>query len=88
MVLNAKRRTLVMASSIDDDKVEEDEEGNETEELEPWPDVLKRTAQWTEEQLAKANLRQWIAQWRRRKWQWASKLLDKDNNKWSAVATK
>ena len=80
----------VAASTEDSEKEgEEDAKGSEIElELEPWADFLKRTAQWTEEQLEKANLCQWTAQWRRRQWHWASKLMDKANNKWSAVATK
>ncbi len=79
------RRTLATTTSSETDKEEEE---SEADELEPWQDFLKRTAQWTDEQLEKANLHQWTVQWRRRKWQWAAELFDKDNNKWSAVTTK
>ena len=85
MVLNAKRRTVTRSTSSESEK---DEEESEADELEPWHDFLKRTAQWTEEELEKAKLKQWLVQWRRRKWKWAAGLLDKDNTKWSAVATK
>ena len=87
MVLNAKRRTICSSSSstTDDDK-EEDEE-SEPKELEPWPVFLKRTARWTEDQLEKANLQQWTAQWRKRKWTWAAKLLEHGDRKWSSIAT-
>ena len=84
MVLCAKRRVLALTSSSDT----ENEDGSDTDELEPWQDFLKRTAQWADRELEKANLHQWAVQWRRRKWKWAAGLLDENNNKWSAVATK
>ena len=92
MVLNAKRRILTpepsSATDVEADKDDGEDEYSEPDELEPWQEFLQRTARWTEEQLDKANLQQWTVQWRRRKWAWAAKLLDKDNHKWSAVATK
>ena len=49
---------------------------------------MKCTAQWTEEELKKANIEEWSAQWRRRKWKWDVKLADPENGKWSATITK
>jgi len=85
MVLNAKRRVVTSSSSSNCASASEE---NDADELEPWPAFLKRTAQWTDEQLEKASLRQWLVEWRRRKWQWASRLLDPDSQRWSTVATK
>ena len=85
MVLNARRRTVTPGSSSNDSSAAKDE--NDAAEFESWPDFLKRTAQWTDEQLEKANLCQWSVQWRRIKWKWAAKLADAENSKWSAVAT-
>ena len=51
VVLNARRRTV---SSSSDGDSERSDERSEPDELEPWPEFLKRTAQWTEEQLEQA----------------------------------
>ena len=48
---------------------------------------MRRTAQWTEQQLEKAGLKQWTVQWKARKWRWAAALLQSENSKWSAKAT-
>ena len=85
MILNAKRRAVAPNSSSDTDA--EDEE-DDAEVLEPWQDFLKRAAQWTDEQLEKASIQQWVVQWKKRKWKWAGRLFDAGNNKWSAVATR
>ena len=85
MVLNAKRRPAATESS---DEPEADSIVSEVDELEPWNEYLKRTAQWTEEQLEKAGLHQWTAKWRQRKWSWASKVLGAEQDKWSTTATK
>ena len=87
MVLNAKRPTISSSSSSTTDEDKEEGEENEAKELEPWQVFLKRTARWTEDQLDKANLQQWTAQWRKRKWTWAAKLLERGNRKWSSIAT-
>ena len=79
--------TITSSSSSASGDEKEKDEGSEPKELEPWHVFLKRTARWTEDQLEKANLQQWTAQWRRRKWAWAAKLLDNENQKWSSVAT-
>ncbi len=89
MVLNAKRWTVSADSSNEPSGGDETEskDESETQVLEPWPDFLKRTVKWTEEQLEKAGVDEWIAIWRARKWRWAAKVAAVDNQKWSAVAT-
>ena len=82
MVLNEKRMTLEATSSQSQE--EDDDEFNI---LEPWPEFLKRTARWTEEQLKKAGQSEWIQTWRRRQWKWACKLVTEDAEKWSCIAT-
>ena len=84
MVLNARRRTVAPGSSSDQD-VEEEE--SEVDELETWQDFLERTAQWTDEQLQKANLCQWTESCRKKKWQWACKMVSEEDSKWSIVST-
>ena len=84
MILNAKKRVMPPGSSSESDP---DSEASQTGNLDSWQSFLKRTAQWTQEQLEKAGLQQWTEKWRSKKWQWASKLLCDTNNKWSAVAT-
>ena len=83
MVLNARRMTLEATSS----QSQEGDDGAEDNMLEPWPDFLKRTARWTEEQLSKAGQSEWIQTWRRRQWKWACRLVTDDAEKWSFIAT-
>jgi hypothetical protein len=85
MVLNAKRRVL---STTTDGNSSSTDDSSETDHLEPWPDFLKRTAKWTEEQLEKADIEEWSVQWRRRKWKWALRLANTAHDKWSVAATK
>ena len=87
LILNARRRTVPANSSNDSISGDVENDANEVDMLEPWPDFLRRTAQWTREQLGRAGLKQWIVQWRQKKWEWAAKLAMPGNDKWSAVAT-
>jgi hypothetical protein len=87
MILCAKRRTI---SSEDASTKSDSTDGDSIEQealLEPWPAFLERTARWTEEQMGKAGQEEWLTQWRRRQWAWASKLQNKNAHKWSAAAT-
>ena len=74
MVLNAKRRTMPTSSDTNASADSSDHE-SESQEMKSWADFMKRTAKWTDEQLAKAGIRQGVVQWKRRKWQWAAKLM-------------
>ena len=86
MVLNTKRARLVVVTS--ESSLSGDEEDiEEIDTLEPWPEFLKRTAVWTEEQLKKARQGEWLDSWRKRQWIWACKLVSADAEKWSAIAT-
>ena len=87
MVLNSKRRTLRASSSDASDSADTSEQGSDTSNLEPWVDFLKRTAQWTDEQLQNAGLSQWTVLWKKKKWQWAGKLMKDGVDKWSVRAT-
>ena len=86
LVLNAKRRAVAPDSSQDSEAPEESDDEDKAIALEPWPEFLKRTAEWADAQLEQAKLTPWRELWRR-KWRWAAKVLDPKNNKWSAVAT-
>ena len=81
MVLNVRRRTF--GASADSNSVNTDTEDSESDSvlLEPWAEFLKRTAQWTQQQLENAGLSQWTAQWKRKKWQWAAKLVQSEVRK-------
>ena len=83
LILNAKRWKLEPTSS-DSSAVDDDAE---VDLMEPWPDFMKRTARWTEEQIAEAGQSEWLDIWRRRQWRWASKLATTDAHKWSATAS-
>ena len=87
--LNAKRRQLPRSSSSSSTTSTSDVDSIESEiiVLEPWKDFLQRTAKWTDEQLEKANISDWLEQWKTRKWKWAGRLMTKDIHKWSADAT-
>ena len=89
MVMCARRRTLPSSSSGSSTEHDDgDEEDGHPQLLESWPDFLRRTAQWTDEQLGKAGLNNWVATWRSRKWKWAAQVAAESNRKWSAVATR
>jgi hypothetical protein len=87
MVLNAKRRVLHTDPTDDSEISNNSDTESETSFLEPWPEFLKRTAQWTDEQLAKSGLQQWVVQWKTRKWQGAAKQMEDGVDKWSSTAT-
>ena len=86
MVLNAKRRTIHYSSTAPSVDTTKSDDGSDDSNLEPWADFLKRTARWTEEQLQNAGLSQWLVLWKRRKWQWAGKLVEEGADKWSTRA--
>ena len=85
MVLNVKR--FKREGTAEHDKIPDQDEDEVNDTLEPWPDFLKRTARWTEEQLKKAGQEEWLDTWRSRKWKWACKLMTHDTAKWSADCT-
>ena len=87
MVLNARRRVICTGSSDASASADISDQDSDTSNLEPWVDFLRRTAQWTDEQLQKAGLSQWIVAWKKKKWQWAAKLMKDDADKWSVRAT-
>ena len=90
MVLNAKRKKL--EDTTDDEQETEgagrDEADDGTPQLESWPDFLRRAARWSEEQLDKAGLKEWLQLWRERQWTWAGNLMAGGFRKWSEFATK
>ena len=58
------RRNLATTSESGSEVTDENEnESNEAVGLEPWQEFLQRTAQWVEESLDQASLRQWPAEW-------------------------
>ena len=88
LILNARRREISGSSSSSQSSSSESASTQiDSIVLEPWPEFLRRTARWAEEQLEKANLKDWLAQWKIRKWRWAGRLMTTDAHKWSAAAT-
>ena len=87
MVMNAKRRTLQSSSDNGSVHTETSDDDSAASQLEPWPDFLKRTAHWVDQQLEREGLCQWVVQWRRRKWKWAGELMEGKIDKWSSRAT-
>ena len=59
MVLCAKRGVLALTTSTSSDTKNDDASG--TDELEPWQDFLKWTAEWADKEHEKANVHQWMA---------------------------
>ena len=70
-----------------EEHAETEDDAEEADVLEPWLELLRRTARWTEDQIRKAGQKEWITSWRERQWAWACKLMTADAAKWSAVAT-
>jgi len=87
MVLNARRRILPADGSDAASSTDASDHSTNTSNLEPWVDFLRRTAQWTDQQLKDAGLSKSDVLWRKRKWQWAAKLLGEGLDKWGVKAT-
>ena len=92
LVLNARRRKLhtpedddsgsdVLSGTEEEGQIEEIEEV-----LEPWHEFLKRTARWSEEQLKRAALKEWLETWRSRQWKYAAELVTTHAFKWNNKA--
>jgi len=89
LVLNAKRQRVQLdgTSQESNDGIEAEEDEEQLLLLEPWPDFLWRTARWSEEHLKAAGQKEWLTIWRARQWNWATRLVNDDSQKWSATAT-
>jgi hypothetical protein len=83
MVLCAKRRRIE-ASSGDSD-IAGSAHTDEHDEMEPWSEFLKRTAKDVEERLEAAGQEEWLVAWQRRRWRWASKVVQNEK-KWCYTA--
>ena len=56
--------------------------------LEPWPEFIRRATRAVEAQLAKLHIDDWTTHYLRRKWSWAQRIAQQDNDRWSyLVAT-
>ena len=72
-------------SAQSDTKLEEDSSEDEYE-LEPWIDWIKRVTREMDIKLEKLGIDSWDLQVRKRKWKWAFKLQNTNDNRWSKVA--
>ena len=85
-ILGAKRRVIASSASSADSIASAASKSSDEQELEPWPEFLKRTAKIVDVQLQKANLEDWGTLWRKRQWRWAGKLIQQSRHKWSLKA--
>ena len=74
-------------SQESNDGIEAEEDEEQLYLLEPWHDFLSRTSRWSEEHLKAAGQKEWLTIWRARQWNWATRLVNDDSQKWSATAT-
>ena len=51
--------------------------------LEDWVSWIKRTTDYAEQQLAKAQITDWVTEQRKRYWQFAGKMARHSDNRWS-----
>ena len=85
-MLGAKRHAVISPSSSSSSAVSSGSHSIDDEELEPWPEFLKRTARMVDAQLQNTNLDDWYTLWRKRQWKWAGKLLQQSRYQWSYKA--
>ena len=83
MILGAKRRVLDASASSNDGRSSTSNESSGEQNLEAWPDFLKRTTRIVDAQLKGANLDEWVTLWRKRQWRWAGKVVQLHQHKWS-----
>lgn len=56
------------------------------DDLEPWVEWLRRCTHEAEAHMKKLHLGDWVAQQRRRKWRWASRLATTETDAWMTIA--
>ena len=87
-ILGMKRRVIAPSGdegSTDGSDVAATDSETSEDDLEPWSDFLKRATRTVEDRLIAVNQEEWLAQWRRRQWQWAGKIVRLNRNKWSQI---
>ena len=52
-------------------------------EEETWVEFIQRTTRIAESQLQKANVRDWVEEQRRRKWEWAGHTARRSDGRWA-----
>ena len=82
-VLGAKRHVIATSTSSAASDLSAGSHSSEDQELEPWPEFLRRTAMMADAQLQKCNLSDWCTLWRQRQWRWAGNLVQRSRHKWS-----
>ena len=60
---------------------------SDDEMLEPWPEFIQRATRAVEAQLAKLKIDEWTTYYLRRKWLWARRIAQQNNNRWSKIVT-
>jgi len=84
--LGAKRRIIASSASSVDSVFSASSKSGDEQNLEPWPEFLKRTAKMVDAQLQNTRLDDWCTLWRKRQWRWAGKLIQQSHHKWSFKA--
>ena len=59
------------------------EDAEQEDLLEPWVDWLRRTTRSVEEHLDKLKIESWVHQARRRKWNWAARVANMSDDRWT-----
>ena len=84
----ATRKTTKRRGEDEEDKDKEDEGEDDDQEdlLESWVEWLKRSTHESEQKLQKLRLEDWVATYRRTKWQWAGRVAQHDRSRWTYYA--
>jgi hypothetical protein len=78
-------RTDDESSDSEDYPEPENTDAEEDDMKESWVEWMKRTTGALEEQLKKADIDEWVAAQRRRKWRWAGHTARRDDGRWSTM---
>ena len=63
-----------------------DDDTDETTDLEPWVDWIRRCTHEVEARMKKLRLDDWVTLQRRRKWRWAHKIATTTQDTWTTIA--
>lgn len=56
------------------------------EDLEPWPDFIKRATRVAEESIQKLGIEEWTVALYKRKWRWANRIASHSSDRWTRLA--
>ena len=76
-----------VASTSNEKTIEKIANSPDEDDMEPWPDFIKRTTRIAEETINKFAIEEWTVLLYNRNWRWASRIAYQSQSRWSHLAT-